>query len=151
MSRVHLVRHAHAGERCGWPGDDLDRPLSDVGRQQASGIADALAARATALMTSSAVRCRQTLAPIEDRTGLHAVDEPLLLEGADPAATLDWLVRLPDGAIACSHGDVIGGIIRLLATSGPADETAGWPKAGWWTLETAQGRVTSATPHPPPS
>ena len=39
---IHLVRHAHAGNRSAWRGDDRVRPLSAKGRAQADAIADAL-------------------------------------------------------------------------------------------------------------
>ena len=36
---LHLVRHAHAGDRSRWSGgDDLERPLSDTGHEQAVAI-----------------------------------------------------------------------------------------------------------------
>jgi len=41
---VYLVRHAHAGNRSSWDGNDGERPLSPKGRQQAAGLSAWLAA-----------------------------------------------------------------------------------------------------------
>ena len=45
MAELYLVRHAKAGERRLWDGDDLDRPLSPKGWKQADLLATRLAAR----------------------------------------------------------------------------------------------------------
>ncbi len=42
-SVVLLVRHAKAGKRGDWPGDDDDRPLDAAGRAQAQRLVDLLA------------------------------------------------------------------------------------------------------------
>ena len=39
---VYLVRHAKAGSRKGWSGDDEHRPLSKAGRAQARAPAQAV-------------------------------------------------------------------------------------------------------------
>lgn len=150
MATYALVRHARAGVRGTWPGDDLDRPLDDRGRAQSRGMVPALAPLATALRTSRAVRCHDTLLPLAATTGLEVVAAPELLEGADPAAALAWLLAQPDGTVACSHGDVIGGIGRLLVGAGVLDEaTAAWPKGGWWRIGATGGVVDSVLVHRP--
>ena len=42
MAQLYLVRHAKAGERRLWTGDDIDRPLSRKGWQQSERIAKRL-------------------------------------------------------------------------------------------------------------
>jgi broad specificity phosphatase PhoE len=148
VTSILLVRHADAGARGSWPGDDLDRELSDRGHEEASRLAGALPAMRpepiTRVASSRAVRCVETVAPLADALGLAVTPEPLLLEGADPTAALAWLEgdRAPD--VACSHGDVIGGIVTLLADRGVALPRAAWPKASTWVLGRTDGRITTA-------
>lgn len=150
MATYALVRHARAGIRGTWPDDDLERPLDERGRAEARGLVRALAPLATALRTSRAARCRETLLPLAAETGLEVVDVPELLEGADPAAALAWLLAQPDGTVACSHGDVIGGLGRLLVDAGVLPESvAAWPKGGWWRIETSDGVVDQVVVHRP--
>ena len=65
---IHLVRHARAGSRSRWKGDDSLRPLSKVGRTQADGIAKRLANEPVDLIVSSPyLRCVDTVAPLVER------------------------------------------------------------------------------------
>ena len=60
---LYIVRHADAGDRQAWTGDDAERPLSDLGRRQARALAEALKRRGMALdaiVSSPLVRTRQT-------------------------------------------------------------------------------------------
>jgi len=40
---IHLLRHAHAGDRGAWAGPDATRPLSDKGRDQSDRLGRFLA------------------------------------------------------------------------------------------------------------
>jgi phosphohistidine phosphatase SixA len=116
-----LVRHADAGDREAFVGEDLTRPLSAEGRRQAALIAERLAAMPFAhLLSSPAIRCTETLEPLAAMTGLELVVCDALVEGADPNAALAELLELSPrrGAVvvACSHGDVLGSIIEGLVT-----------------------------------
>ena len=154
--RVLLVRHTHAGVRGTWPGDDLDRQLSDVGRRQAAALVDRLADPAVvAVHSSRAVRCVASVRPLAEALGLDVLEAPVLLEGSRPAQALAWLEALdaaPDETVvACSHGDVIGGIVRRLDDRGtPLAGGLRWPKAGTWSLQVDDGLVTSGELLPPP-
>lgn len=166
--RILLVRHAHAGVRGTWPGDDLARELSDRGRAEADALAATWADGATAsgdpsavghvgaVHSSRAVRCTQTVQPLAERLGLEVVKSPQLLEGAAPAEALAWLESLElrtghDTVVACSHGDVIGGILRRLADRGTGLESdLDWPKGSTWELEVDDGLVVGGRLHPPP-
>lgn len=157
--RVHLVRHAHAGSRRAWEGDDVDRPLSARGRHQAAHITDLLAGTPVAAIVSSpAVRCTGTVAPLGEALGLEVVTDPALGEGAEPHEAASALLGLLDGApvgdvVACSHGDVIPGVVALFADNGmrlPSGTGARLSKKGSvWSVEVANGTATNATYHPP--
>jgi 8-oxo-dGTP diphosphatase len=104
---VILLRHASAGDRDAWTGDDLLRPLDERGRAQAVALRDELRARGVRRVVSSPyVRCTQTVAPLE----LEIVPDERLAEGAQVEATLALLHDLDD-AVACTHGDVIEGVL----------------------------------------
>ncbi|MGH9102759.1 MAG: SixA phosphatase family protein [Acidimicrobiales bacterium] len=151
-SVVLLVRHARAGERSDWCGDDRFRPLSFAGRTQALEIASALAERRPSSISSSpAVRCVQTVAPLAEAVGLRIGLEPALAEGSTEEAVS--LARAQRGvAVLCTHGDVGPAVLaRLAAADGlrlPA--VLRQSKGSTWVLETVDGRFSSATYHETP-
>jgi 8-oxo-(d)GTP phosphatase len=104
---VILLRHASAGDRHTWTGDDRLRPLDERGRAQAMALRDILLARGvTRALSSPYVRCTQTVAPL----GLDIEPDERLAEGAPLQATLDLLAEL-DNAVVCTHGDVIENVL----------------------------------------
>lgn len=145
---IHLVRHAHAGSRHRWEGDDEQRPLTDKGQRQADAIAEALAPAMapTVLWSSHFLRCRQTLAPLAGRLGLDVVDQPLLVEGqAGPPALEALLAEADAGRIvaASSHGDVIPEIIAAAVRRGADLHGSAHPaKGARYELTVIDGSVT---------
>ena len=86
---------------------DRLRPLDRHGRKQAERLRDVLLAHdVTRVLSSPYVRCTQTVAPLE----LEIVPDERLAEGAQVEATLALLHDL-DNAVACTHGDVIEGVL----------------------------------------
>ena len=154
---AYLVRHAHAGDRGDWRGDDSLRPLSERGRRQAEGIAALLAAppRLHRVLSSPSLRCVQTVEPLARAHGLRVETDERLLEGADPREALALLEEeLRSGAIAaCSHGDVIPAVLDLLRGDGVRIEGAfTWPKASTWAIDADDsGRPVAARYLPPPT
>ena len=120
---ILLVRHASAGDRYRWWGDDVDRPLDDRGRVQAESLAEAYGdSPLAAILTSRAVRCQQTVAPLTQRTDADLVVHPALFEDGAAAAT-DLVRELArangDGfSVLCSHADVIPEVLRDLMFDG---------------------------------
>jgi 8-oxo-dGTP diphosphatase len=104
---VILLRHASAGDRDDWEGDDMLRPLDKRGRKQAKKLRDELRARGVKRVVSSPyVRCMQTVAPL----GLEIVPDERLAEGASEDDTRKLLATLDD-AVACTHGDVVENVL----------------------------------------
>jgi len=104
---VILLRHASAGDRDEWDGDDLLRPLDKRGRKQAKRLRDVLLAHdVRRVLSSPYVRCTQTVAPL----GLDIEPDERLAEGTPPQRTLELLASLDD-AVACTHGDVIEAVL----------------------------------------
>lgn len=114
-----LVRHGLAVPRHTWPEGDELRPLSDEGTRQAHAlVALAGAGTATAVLSSPARRCVDTVAPLARRVGLPVEQLGLLAEGQGGAALRAVRDRLigdaPTAVVACTHGDVVGAILAAL-------------------------------------
>ena len=100
-----LLRHASAGDRHNWAGDDRFRPLDEKGRRQAEEIAAAFAGEDIRRVVSSPyVRCVQTVEPLAAGLGLEVELDDRLAEGAGRAAQP---LLEEEGIVACTHGDVI--------------------------------------------
>ncbi|HLH46005.1 MAG TPA: phosphoglycerate mutase family protein [Acidimicrobiales bacterium] len=149
---VLLVRHAHAGSREEWHGEDAERPLSKKGRRQADSLVGMLESHAPQrILSSPFVRCVQTVQPLADRLGVTVEVAEELAEGNGPAAVA--LVRsLADEKVAlCTHGDVIPDVLVALADEdrvdlGPRPRQA---KGSVWVLETDGGHFVRAAYLPP--
>lgn len=153
MATLYLVRHAKAGDRRLWDGDDRERPLSRKGRKQSEQLADRLAELAVGTLHSSPyLRCVQTLEPLADRLGREILIEQRLAEEEPFEPMLDLLREVGDGAVLCSHGDMIPATIQALERRGTEIRTEpDWRKASVWVLERdPEGMITHATVWPPP-
>jgi 8-oxo-dGTP diphosphatase len=144
---VFVVRHGKAGHRSGWDGDDRERPLTQAGRLQAAAIADRLGGEAiTTLCSSPYVRCVQTLEPLADRIGLLITADDRLAEGTPLEDTLDLILGAKDGAVLCTHGDVLTDAMNALVRRGTELTTApDWRKGSIWVLN---GGAMTAEPPP---
>ncbi|HVS84854.1 MAG TPA: phosphoglycerate mutase family protein [Gaiellaceae bacterium] len=113
-----LLRHASAGDRSTWDGDDRERPLDRKGRRQAEALVPALvAAGARRAVSSPYVRCVETLEPFAAALGIEVEIDDRLAEGAGRAAAG---VLAEDGVVACTHGDVIYELLRFDLKKGAA-------------------------------
>ena len=125
---VLLVRHATAGHRTEGQDDQL-RPLDDRGRRQAEGLVDALADYDIRhVLTSPAVRCRQTVEQLAGALGLPVEERPELAEGSTAEDVLGLVSSLNgETAVLCTHGDVVGELL--------GEESK---KGSTWVLEVGQ-------------
>lgn len=133
---ILLIRHAKAGDRDRWFGDDRQRPLTKAGQRQALALAARLASYAPGrVLSSPALRCTQTVEPLAAALALPLETVEGLAEGADLAAALALITSLNGDAALCSHGDVIGELLEYLVARGvlrlPLPLTA---KGGAWLL-----------------
>ena len=154
---VVLVRHARAGDRASWPGDDLERPLEERGARQAAALGELLTAYGPArILSAPAVRCLQTVAPLAERTGLPVEVEPAFGESAygdDPGvalARLQQLARQPQAVVVCSQGGAVPGLVAAVAgQAGVTVDTAHTRKGSLWALSFADGVLVDADRTPP--
>jgi len=104
---VVLLRHASAGDRREWKGDDRLRPLDPRGRRQAAKlVAPLLELGVKRVLSSPYVRCVQTVEPLAEALGVEVELDERLAEGAGRAAALELFENLDD-AVACTHGDIV--------------------------------------------
>jgi 8-oxo-dGTP diphosphatase len=141
-----LLRHASAGERASWDGDDHDRPLDEVGVRQAEALVDVLSVYDVRRVVSSDVlRCLDTVEPYAAAKGLHVETEPLFSETgylAQPDAALERFLDIVcsrDPTAVCSQGktipDLLARACSALGHEAPADTSV--RKGGWWVLHMA--------------
>jgi len=110
-----LIRHASAGDRDDWVGDDLPRPLDARGRGQASRLAELLSDYEIArVLSSPAVRCVQTVEPLARSRGLDIeVHEELGEEQQGEAGAELVRALIGEQTALCVHGglsDTIAGV-----------------------------------------
>jgi phosphohistidine phosphatase SixA/ADP-ribose pyrophosphatase YjhB (NUDIX family) len=112
-SLVFLVRHARAGERARWEGDDRLRPLDGKGRRQADALVAPLAGYAIRRLVSSPyLRCVETLDPLAVRLVMPVEPDPALAEGVSAREALGLIARLgPGPVVLCTHGDVMEALV----------------------------------------
>jgi len=151
---VLLMRHARAGKRAEYAGDDRYRPLDKIGRRQARDSAAVLAAfRPRRVVAADRTRCEQTVAPLADRLGLAVRSGPEFSDEsylADPARTVRALHALagePGSTLICSQGEAIPGLLADLSVPGLARQAR---KGSLWALSLVGQRVAAADYYPYP-
>jgi 8-oxo-dGTP diphosphatase len=158
-STVVLVRHAKAGNRSRWHGEDDLRPLSPTGHRQAVKLVPFLwLFHPNRLHSAPLLRCRQTLAPLAQRMGGAPIgDEPLLAEAGywvDPTAGRDRLLALgaePVVSVVSSQGGVIPDLVGVLGKPAGVDpDDVPARKASTWLLSFVDGQLQTADYYPPP-
>lgn len=142
---IRLVRHARAGRKRDWPGDDDLRPLDPTGHRQAAALARVLEnAEPGRLRCSPTVRCRQTLEPLGLAWSAAIDDEPRLAKDAGAAGVLELLRTAEDGDVLCTHGEVMSAVLERLRFGGVEIHESGGnilAKGTYWELWAPKGRV----------
>ena len=155
---VLLVRHASAGSRATWQGDDHERPLDECGYAQADELVRLLAHfDPTEIVSADFVRCRETVQPLAEALGISIRDERVLSELDYPgreqeAVTLLRTIGGPHHAsVACSQGDVIPDLLGRLAAEDAVDlPDVSSRKGSTWALTFQGPRLVSGEYFPPP-
>jgi len=149
---IVLLRHARAGKRSHWTGDDALRPLERVGRAQAQALSGFLTAfGAGRVVSAEPVRCVETVTPFATSAGLTVRIDPRLGDhgfDADPAAAEQALLALarPGRVTAvASQGTAIPGLLDRLDPRARRPETK---KGQAWVLSFVDGTLLAADHHP---
>jgi phosphohistidine phosphatase SixA len=138
---IYLVRHADAGERSSWVGDDTKRPLNETGRRQAEGLVGLLEGRdVSRIFSSPYLRCTQTVEPLGLARRLPIEHRQELAEAAskDDVFALLRDAGKRDSVVLCTHGDVVEAVL--------GGESA---KGSTWLLERRRGELEPAEYLPP--
>ena len=145
-TRIYLVRHGNAGVRAKWSGPDKKRPLTEIGTQQAAAVAEILARHpVTAVWSSPATRCKQTVEPAATNLGIEIQVSKALKEYTPLDEIYGFLASVePGSVVVSSHKDWIAPLIQdLREHKVPLRGARKWPKASVWILDMVDGKVVS--------
>ena len=177
MLRIELVGHMDAGDRNLWTEDQDLRPLSELGRAQATRFEAAVCGESfDAIYSSPALRCLQTVETIAARNALAVTTlvelretegflgpdgwersnaaPPLVLgsafaAGRGLAATRIIQARHSEGRVlVCSHGDILPALLALLRGSEGLDFPAPHERRGGWHTMMIEGPHIEIYQHP---
>ncbi|QRP44515.1 NUDIX hydrolase [Amycolatopsis sp. FDAARGOS 1241] len=122
LTTVLLVRHAKAGKRDDWTGDDDLRPLSDAGLRQAEALRTLLPLFGPDdVFSAPRLRCVQTVRGVAEDLGVEIHHEELLSEEGywpDPVHGINRLLAIAGAGgtpLICSQGGVIPDVVSALA------------------------------------
>ena len=123
---IVVARHGKATPHEDWDGADSLRPLIATGMQQARDIAPGLAAYGPAsIISSPAVRCMQTIAPLSYKLGMEIRESGKISqdkwtsEGDRVRDFVSARLRKAEPVVVCSHGPVIPQIVsEIIAQTG---------------------------------
>ncbi len=118
---VVALRHGAAMSRKDWPRADHLRPLLPKGRDQAKALAGELRAFGVRkVVSSTATRCLQTVRPLSKALGRPITETDAISQDAwedgldDVRSVVSERLAAGKGAVLCSHGPVLPGILEQL-------------------------------------
>jgi 8-oxo-(d)GTP phosphatase len=155
-----LLRHAEAGHKSDWPGDDLSRPLDRQGELDARSLAPLLRCfGASRVVSAPAERCLATVRPYAAVTGAEIEVEPALdvtgadADGARAAAekAVATLAAAPDPVIICAHRENLPVLLAAAGAELGSGPSAGTPlrKGEFLVLHRAEGRLIATERYHP--
>jgi 8-oxo-dGTP diphosphatase len=153
-----LVRHASAGRKADWAGDDCLRPLDAAGVADARVLASLMAcfAPVARVISSPALRCTETVRPYAERFGGTVEAEACLApygrtrfftsrteQGDALRRLLSALVADRRPAVLCLHRenvpDVLAEACAALGAPAKVPADSSLPKGGFWVAHFAPG------------
>jgi 8-oxo-(d)GTP phosphatase len=159
-----LLRHASAGSKDDWPGDEMHRPLDTQGTQEAAVLADLLRCFGVSrVLSAPAERCVATVRPYAAAVGTEIEVEPAFdvvswdgrasWAGASSAGekTAAELVAVDQPAIICAHREnmpvLLAAACAALGASAPA--TSELRKGEFVVLHRARGVLAAIESYHP--
>jgi 8-oxo-(d)GTP phosphatase len=159
-----FLRHAAAGHKGSWPGDDLDRPLDARGAAEADRLAALLTCFAPRRVISSAAeRCVATVRPYAALAGAAVALEPAFTVGlsaedtgseavtseAVASAAVSEIVTAGVPAVICAHGENLPVLVTdaCAALGAAPPDGLSLPKSGFWVLHLAGGALAASERH----
>ena len=133
-----FVRHAKAGSRGHWQGDDRVRPLSKKGVKQAEGLIDVMKPfKISAIYSSPYIRCVQTVEPLARDRDLDVKESPALAEGRGLRGAFTFMDDPKyDNVVLSTHGDLLWELVEELVRRRVIKPgTGGYDKGSTWMVE----------------
>ncbi len=126
---IVALRHGKAVSPEKWDGPDATRPLTPRGAGQAASVAQGIAGfRPARLISSTAVRCLDTIAPTARITGLEVAEDDGISQDAYSSSgdrvtqVVQRAFERAETVVLCSHGPVLPQIIAaVIAAAGAGD------------------------------
>ena len=149
---VLIVRHATAGSKARFVGEDCQRPLDKKGRAQAEALLiQLLGFGPTNIHAADRVRCHQTVAPLAEELGVIVCNETDLTEEAyadNPKRgrrRVQDIIATEQTPVICTQGKVIPDLISWWCNRDEvrADKSLN-RKGSTWVLSLAAGRLVAA-------
>jgi 8-oxo-dGTP pyrophosphatase MutT (NUDIX family)/phosphohistidine phosphatase SixA len=163
-----LARHASAGRKADWAGDDFARPLDAAGVADARVLTGLLScfAAAARVISSPALRCTETVRPYAEESGGtveaeaclvphgRSPDFPSRTEQADAlSCLLSGLVAQRRPVILCLHREnlpeVLAATCAALGAPAAAPADPSLPKGGFWVAHAADGELAALERYEP--
>jgi 8-oxo-dGTP pyrophosphatase MutT (NUDIX family)/phosphohistidine phosphatase SixA len=151
-SMILLVRHAKAGKRSEWRGEDKKRPLEPAGEAQSARLANLLEMFAPdRIVSADLTRCIETVRPLAERLGITIRIDPVFGDeafAASPNATEDAVLALAKPgkvSVISSQGVTIPNLIDRLGRGVLDPDTR---KGAFWALSVVDGTVVSMDYYP---
>jgi phosphohistidine phosphatase SixA len=141
MSRIVLLRHALAGHKWANPVADAGRSLNREGRDTAAGLPAVLLEHVVprALLSSPYRRCTETIAPVAERFALRVETHDELLPDATVPDATRLLLEAVEGAVLCTHGELITRVLGGLKCE----------KGAFWVVGRRDGEIEPQLYVPP--
>lgn len=142
VATFYVVRHAKAGSRGHWSGDDRMRPLSKKGRQQAEDLVGVLEPfPVSAIFASPYVRCVQTVEPLARAHRLSIKRAASLAEGHGLVGLGEFFTDPKlDHAVLSTHGDLTWELVEDLVNRHVIKAgDGGYEKGSTWVVQTEAG------------
>jgi phosphohistidine phosphatase SixA len=153
LSTFYFVRHAKAGSRGHWQGDDRLRPLSKKGVKQAQDLIDLFKPfNISAIYSSPYLRCVQTLEPLAHDRELEIQETPALAEGRGLPGAFEFMGDAElDDVVLSTHGDIVWELVEdLVRRKVIRAGEGGYEKGSTWVVEVASGKPVRARFIPAP-
>ncbi|MDQ2943573.1 MAG: histidine phosphatase family protein [Candidatus Dormibacteraeota bacterium] len=138
MGTFYVVRHAKAGSRGHWSGDDRLRPLSKKGFKQAAALVAILEPfPITAIYSSPFRRCVQTIEPVARTRELAVKESDSLAEGHGLGGAMEFMGdRKLNQVVLSTHGDIVWELVEVLVKRKVVKAgEGGFEKGSMWVVD----------------
>jgi phosphohistidine phosphatase SixA len=153
LGTFYVVRHAKAGSRSHWTGDDRLRPLNKKGFKQAERLVSILEPfPISAIFSSPFLRCVQTAEPLARAHRIAVNETPSLAEGHGLKGAMQFMADPNlDHAVLSTHGDIVWELVEELVKRHVVKAgEGGFEKGSTWIVEVEDDAFVTARFIPAP-